>query len=163
MIHRYWVLDHAKNRIVARFNEMRAQRLAERDAELRSLPLYTYQMQFGPLPLSDVQSIQLRSQMQAADHRCQSNIDMDWRACCKQYPEVLDEYYGLVGLRLPDDETVSLIEDGFAGTSAKGKRRIEDGSANVGVSDDDDCRRHRRKEKRRMRPAAPSPPRYDHR
>jgi hypothetical protein len=68
----------------------------------------------GSPPLHPVALHQLQTQIADANAQLKRGIDADWRASVMRYPEVLDYFYGLVELRLPNDRAPSVVEPPFA-------------------------------------------------
>jgi hypothetical protein len=56
----------------------------------------------------------LQTQIAEAHAELKRGIDADWRASVLRYPEVLDYFYSLVELRLPDDHSREVVEPPFA-------------------------------------------------
>lgn len=81
----------------------------------------------------------LQTQIAEAHAELKRGIDADWRASVLRYPEVLDYFYSLVELRLPDDHSREVVEPPFAAAGyadigygvkeqKKKKRRDREGS-----------------------------------
>jgi hypothetical protein len=56
----------------------------------------------------------LQTQIAEAHAELKRGIDCDWRASVLRYPEVLDYFYSLVELRLPDDRSREVVQPPFA-------------------------------------------------
>ena len=57
---------------------------------------------------------QLQAQIADAHAELKRGIDTDWRASVLRYPEVLDYFYSLIEIRLPDDRSPQVAEPPFA-------------------------------------------------
>jgi hypothetical protein len=56
----------------------------------------------------------LQNQITEARMELKRGIDADWRAYVLRYPEVLDYFYSLVQLRIPDPEDPRVVNPAFA-------------------------------------------------
>jgi hypothetical protein len=56
----------------------------------------------------------LQTQIAEAHAELKRGIDADWRASVLRYPEVLDYFYSLIELRLPDDRSREVVQPPFA-------------------------------------------------
>ncbi len=56
----------------------------------------------------------LQSQIQEAHAELKRGIDADWRASVLRYPEILDYFYSLIDIRLPNDRSPKVLEPPFA-------------------------------------------------
>ena len=56
----------------------------------------------------------LQSQIAEAHAELKRGIDADWRASVLRYPEILDYFYSLIDLRLPNDRSPKVTEPPFA-------------------------------------------------
>ncbi|CAK1357495.1 hypothetical protein CB0940_07775 [Cercospora beticola] len=160
-----WVLDHARNQIITTFNEMRAMRVEAHRNYLQTLPFYTlYHRYNGAPPLAPAQLQLIHSQINAAHHTLQQGVDQDWRTSCMQYPQVLDYYFNLVNVRLPNDNDPMIADPRF-GAPKDPPRRVKERRESVEYREAP-VKEHRKKERRRSRtgntpPPVPMPDRYD--
>lgn len=84
-------------------------------AYLASLPNYDIYMRYSSRPpIHPMYVAQLQSQIADAQTDLKRGIDADWRASVLRYPEILDYFYSLVDLRLPDDRSQQVVEPPFA-------------------------------------------------
>jgi hypothetical protein len=56
----------------------------------------------------------LQAQIQEAHAELKRGIDADWRASVLRYPAVLDYFYSLIELRLPNDRSQEVVQPPFA-------------------------------------------------
>lgn len=123
---------------------------------LQTLPYYTlYHRYNGHPPLQPAQLQLVHSQIQQANQILQQGVDQDWRTSCLQYPTVLDYYFNLAGIVLPDERDPA-IQDPRFGPPPKsgGQRRVKERRDSVDVA----AREHRKKDRRRSRGRTPPPP-----
>ncbi|KAF2757809.1 hypothetical protein EJ05DRAFT_424993, partial [Pseudovirgaria hyperparasitica] len=100
---RSWVIDHAREAVLIRHQQMTKVRNTAHTTYLSSLPYYSIYMQYsGNPPLHPVAVQQLQHQIREAHAELKRGIDADWRASIQRYPEVLDYFFSLVELRLPN-------------------------------------------------------------
>lgn len=165
-MNREWVLDHARNQIMATFHQLRAIRVEAHHNYLRTLPYYTlYHKYNGSPPLQPAQLQLIHSQIQYANQSLQQGVDQDWRTSCLRYPEVLDYYFRLVDVRFPSDRDASTRDPRFGGPPRpEAPRKIRDRRGS-GDMRDLQVKEHRKRERRRSRgggtpPAAPMPYRH---
>ena len=111
-----WVLNHARNQIIATFHQLRAIRVETHHQYLQTLPYYTLYTRYNgqpPLQPADLQLV--RAQIHQATQLLQAGVDQDWRASCLRYPEVLDYYFGLVQIDFPGDADPTIVDPRFGG------------------------------------------------
>jgi len=112
---RDWVINHARQHILNAFERLTSNRKGMHAAYLASLPNYEIYMRYsGHPPIHPMYLSQLQTQIAEANAELKRGIDADWRASVLRYPEVLDYFYGLVDLRLPDDRSREVVEPPFA-------------------------------------------------
>lgn len=103
--HRDWVIRHAREHVLHRFEHLTATRKVAHATYLSSLPYYQIYMQYsGHPPLHPVALAQLQAQISEAHAELKRGIDADWRASVLRYPEVLDYFFSLVEVRLEVSE-----------------------------------------------------------
>ncbi|KAI9690086.1 MAG: hypothetical protein M1820_010025 [Bogoriella megaspora] len=124
---RDWVLNHARQQILRSFNAVTAHRKAAHKQYLASLPYYGLYVQYsGNPPLHPRQLHSLKTQIIEAEQIFKRGIDSDWRASVLKYPEVLDYYYSLVEIRLPNERSSSVLQPQIGeNRSGKDKGRIK--------------------------------------
>lgn len=94
-------------------------------SDLQTIPCFTlYQKYRGNPPLQPAQLNLLHSQIGQAQAIFQAGLDEDWRRSCLRYPEVLDYYFSLVDISLPDRDDPRVLEPRF-GAPTQGPRRIK--------------------------------------
>lgn len=112
---RDWVINHARQHILNAFERLTSNRKGMHAAYLASLPNYEIYMRYsGHPPIHPMYLSQLQTQIAEANAELKRGIDADWRASVLRYPVVLDYFYGLVDLRLPDDRSREVVEPPFA-------------------------------------------------
>ncbi|KAL1801608.1 hypothetical protein ACET3X_001950 [Alternaria dauci] len=112
---RDWVINHARQHILNAFERLTSIRKQAHSAYLASLPNYEIYMRYsGHPPLHPMYISTLQTQIGEAHAELKRGIDADWRASVLRYPEVLDYFYSLVDLRLPDDRSREVVEPPFA-------------------------------------------------
>lgn len=122
---RQWVINHARNQIINTFEQLKAARKQAHYAYLQTIPCFTlYQKYRGNPPLQPAQLHLLHSQIGQAQAIFQAGVDEDWRRSCLRYPEVLDYYFSLVDIGMPNDSDGVVQEPRF-GAPLKGPRRIK--------------------------------------
>ncbi|EOA91999.1 hypothetical protein ACJQWK_03609 [Exserohilum turcicum] len=136
---RDWVINHARRHILNAFERLTSTRKQAHMTYLSSLPHYEIYMRYsGHPPLHPMYIATLQQQISEAHADLKRGIDADWRASVLRYPEVLDYFYSLVDLRLPDDNSRQVVEPPFAAAGytdvgygvkeKKKKRRDREGS-----------------------------------
>jgi hypothetical protein len=68
----------------------------------------------GHPPIPQPYIVQLQNQIAEAHRELKRGIDADWRASVLRYPVVLDYFYSLVQLRIPDPEDPRVVNPAFA-------------------------------------------------
>ncbi|KAF1944809.1 hypothetical protein EJ02DRAFT_420115 [Clathrospora elynae] len=112
---RDWVINHARQHILNAFERLTSTRKLAHSAYLASLPNYEVYMRYsGHPPIHPMYVAQLQTQIAEAHAELKRGIDADWRASVLRYPEVLDYFYSLIELRLPDDRSPQVVQPPFA-------------------------------------------------
>jgi hypothetical protein len=112
---RDWVINHARGHILKAFESLTSVRKQAHSAYLASLPNYDIYMRYsGRPPISPIYIASLQSQIAEAHAELKRGIDADWRASVLRYPVVLDYFYSLIELRLPNDRSQEVIQPPFA-------------------------------------------------
>lgn len=155
-----WVLNHARNQIIHTFQQLKAARYQAHVAYLQTIPCYTlYQTYNGRPPLLPAQIAVLHGQINQANQIFKQGIDDDWRRSCLQYPEVLDYFFSLVELSLPDERDVAVMQPRFGGTPVKEPKRVTQRRSSTDESSVKTKKKDREKDRRRdsgrTPPAAP--------
>ena len=156
--HRDWVLNHAREQVLLTFNQLKTARYEAHLAYLQTLPCYAlYQKFHGNPPLQAQQFYTLQTQINHAQGIYKAGVDEDWRRSCLRYPEVLDYYFSLVEVSLPDDKDSVMREPRF-GAALKETRRIKARRGSRGSGDFSNGHRkngRRRTSRGRTPPQAP--------
>lgn len=93
--YRTWVRGHAQDYILQYFSVLTSQRRDRHRQHLQQIHDHAARIYHAqPHPY----------ELHAADVELKRGIDADWRTSVQKYPEVLEYFYGLVDLNLPDDE-----------------------------------------------------------
>jgi hypothetical protein len=109
------VINHARQHILNAFERLTGTRKQAHAAYLASLPNYEVFMRYsGHPPIHPMYVATLQTQIAEAHADLKRGIDCDWRASVLRYPEVLDYFYSLVELRLPDDRSREVVQPPFA-------------------------------------------------
>ncbi|KAJ4295123.1 hypothetical protein N0V90_007133 [Kalmusia sp. IMI 367209] len=112
---RDWVISHARQHILNQFERLTSTRKAQHSAYLATLPNYSIYMQYsGHPPIHPMYVENLQRQIAEAHAELKRGIDADWRASVLRYPDVLDYFYGLVQLKLPNETSPRVVEPPFA-------------------------------------------------
>ncbi|KAF2229926.1 hypothetical protein EV356DRAFT_454888 [Viridothelium virens] len=128
---REWVIAHARAQILQSFNTVTSHRKIAHKKYLASLPFYDLYVQYaGHPPLHPRQLQALKTQIHEAELHFKRGIDADWKDSVVKYPEVLNYYYSLVEIRLPNDRSSSVLEPQLG--IGKDRRRIRERRPGVG-------------------------------
>jgi len=68
----------------------------------------------GHPPIHPSSVSKLQSQIAEAHAELKQGINADWRASVLRYPTVLDYFYSLVEMRLPEDDDPAVVNPPFA-------------------------------------------------
>lgn len=137
------MINNARQHILNAFERLTSTRKQAHSSYLASLPHYEVYMRYsGHPPIHPMYVATLQTQIAEAHAELKRGIDADWRASVLRYPEVLDYFYSLVDLRLPDDHSREVVEPPFAAAGytdigygvkeKKKKRRDRDSSVSHG-------------------------------
>jgi hypothetical protein len=113
---RSWVRAHAQDYILEYFRLLTERRKASHAQHLERIHNHAYfYAQQPPHP----------NELAAAQAGLKRGIDEDWRASVQRYPEVLEYFYSLVELTLPDDNEPAVKDPPLSALSGprKGPRR----------------------------------------
>jgi len=101
-----WVTNESVKHVTSMFETYRMHRLVGCRATARSLPYFNiYSQHHGNPPPSLVppQALaQLRAQLTDLDTQLQAQIDDDWKACARMYPQVLDYFFTQINVSTPN-------------------------------------------------------------
>jgi hypothetical protein len=89
-----WVRAHAQDYILEYFRLLTERRKTAHTAHLDRITAHAYHYYHGPPHPNEIA---------AAQAQLKRGIDEDWQASVQRYPEVLEYFYSLVELTLPDD------------------------------------------------------------
>ncbi|KAL2016260.1 hypothetical protein VTK56DRAFT_4004 [Thermocarpiscus australiensis] len=114
---RSWVRAHAQDYILEYFRLLTERRKQAHAAHLDRLSAQSYHY-YGRPPHPD--------QIAHAQAALKRGIDEDWQASVQRYPEVLEYFYSLVELTLPDDNEPAVKDPPLSalGGSRKAGRRL---------------------------------------
>lgn len=96
----------------------------------------------------------LQSQIAEAHTELKRGIDADWRASVLRYPVVLDYFYSLIELRLPNDRSQEVVQPPFAAAG------YADRGYDRGYIDASHVSMEKRRKKRRDRDGSAGPDRH---
>jgi hypothetical protein len=90
----------------------------------------------GRPPIPHIYVTTLQSQIAEAHAELKRGIDVDWRASVLRYPAVLDYFYSLIEVRLPNDRSQEVVQPPFAaaGYTDRGYERGYIDAASVSAS-----------------------------
>ncbi|KAJ4300490.1 hypothetical protein N0V88_003165 [Collariella sp. IMI 366227] len=114
---RSWVRAHAQDYILEYFRLLTERRKAAHADHLERLQQHAYHYyRAQPHP----------NELAAAQQQLKRGIDEDWRSSVQRYPEVLEYFYSLVELTLPDDNEPAVKDPPLSALSGprKGPRRV---------------------------------------
>ncbi|KAF2130432.1 hypothetical protein P153DRAFT_395845 [Dothidotthia symphoricarpi CBS 119687] len=112
---RNWVINNARQHILAAFERLNGIRKHAHAAYLASLPNYDVYMRYsGHPPIHPMYVAQLQTQITEAQAELKRGSDADWRTSVLRYPEILDYFYSLVELKLPDPRSPRVVQPPFA-------------------------------------------------
>jgi hypothetical protein len=146
---RAWVTTRARAYILQCFNGLVAARHQAHDIEVNTIHQNAayYRLRPDPRILAEL------------DATLQHDIDDDWRQSVRRYPEVLDYFYGLVDLNLPDDRSEAVRNPPLEARRKKSRRQsIAVGQEPVGVMPGGQLRLERQMSSRRRHSAIQMPP-----
>lgn len=114
---RSWVRAHAQDYILEYFRLLTERRKATHAQHLDRISAHAYHYYHAPPHPNEIQ---------AAQAALKRGIDEDWQASVQRYPEVLEYFYSLVELTLPDDNEAAVKDpplSALQGSSRKAARR----------------------------------------
>ena len=145
---RDWVLDHARNEVLAIFQELKNDRRNQHLAYLQTIPCFSlYQKFHGSPPVHPLQLQRLQQQISQAQDIYKSGVDQDWQRSCMKYPDVLDHFFALVEIDFPGDGDSSIQDPRFGGAGKGTRKTIKARRSSRGSTDVSNG--HRKKGRRR--------------
>ncbi|AEO55455.1 hypothetical protein MYCTH_2086739 [Thermothelomyces thermophilus ATCC 42464] len=124
---RSWVRAHAQDYILQYFQLLTERRKAAHAQHLERLSAHSYHYYHAPPHPNEIS---------AAQAQLKRGIDEDWQASVQRYPEVLEYFFSLVELTLPDDNEQAVKDPPLSALSGprKGARRVGGGGATTVAS-----------------------------
>lgn len=89
-----WVRSHARDYILSYFELLKDRRMQAHEQHMERVTAQAYHFYHAPPHPTDVT---------AAQATLKRGIDEDWQSSVQRYPEVLEYYFSLVELMLPND------------------------------------------------------------
>ncbi|KAK6827857.1 hypothetical protein PG990_009495 [Apiospora arundinis] len=134
---RAWVRGHAQDYILEFFRQLTERRKAAHANHLERLTAHAYHYYHSPPHPNEI------AQAQAALKR---GIDEDWQSSVQRYPEVLEYFYGLVDLNVPQDDDPAVsnppLGPSAAGTRKPNRRSVQGALANESFEREPRSSRH---------------------
>lgn len=117
-----WVRAHAQDYILEYFRLLTERRKTAHTAHLERISAHAYHYYHAPPHPNEIA---------AAQAQLKRGIDEDWQASVQRYPEVLEYFYSLVELTLPDDDEPAVKDPPLSALSGSRKagRRGSGGAA----------------------------------
>ncbi|KAK0718190.1 hypothetical protein B0T26DRAFT_645613 [Lasiosphaeria miniovina] len=114
---RSWVRAHAQDYILEYFRLLTERRKTAHSAHLERITAHAYHYYHSPPHPNEIS---------AAQALLKRGIDEDWQASVQRYPEVLEYFYSLVELTLPDDNEPAVRDPPLSALngSRKAGRRV---------------------------------------
>ncbi|KAK5653882.1 hypothetical protein OQA88_7807 [Cercophora sp. LCS_1] len=121
---RSWVRAHAQDYILEYFRLLTERRKTAHTAHLDRITAHAYHYYHAPPHPNEIA---------AAQAQLKRGIDEDWQASVQRYPEVLEYFYSLVELTLPDDNEPAVKDPPLSALSGSRKagRRANGGPGTV--------------------------------
>ncbi|KAG9247678.1 hypothetical protein BJ878DRAFT_153506 [Calycina marina] len=124
---RSWVRAHAQDYILSFFSTLSTRRRHQHAQQIQAINAHAYtHYRLHPHP----------NELIAADAELKRGIDEDWKTAVQLYPEVLEYYYGLVDLSLPEDSEVGVRDPPLSALAGDGlgKSRRRRSTGRVGTT-----------------------------
>lgn len=124
-LYRSWVRAHAQDYILEYFRLLTERRKAAHAAHLDRINRHAFHYFHAPPHPNEIV---------AAQAQLKRGIDEDWQASVQRYPEVLEYFYSLVELTLPDDNEPAVKDpplSALSGSRKAGRRGGGGGSATI--------------------------------
>ncbi|KAK0714594.1 hypothetical protein B0H67DRAFT_644440 [Lasiosphaeris hirsuta] len=125
---RSWVRAHAQDYILEYFRLLTERRKTAHTAHLDRITAHAYHYYHAPPHPNEIS---------AAQAQLKRGIDEDWQASVQRYPEVLEYFYSLVELTLPDDNEAAVKDpplSALSGSRKAGRRGGGSGTVASGPS-----------------------------
>ncbi|KAK4666867.1 hypothetical protein QC763_304050 [Podospora pseudopauciseta] len=125
---RSWVRAHAQDYILEYFRLLTERRKATHAQHLERITAHAYHYYHAPPHPNEIA---------AAQQALKRGIDEDWQASVQRYPEVLEYFYSLVELTLPDDNEPAVKDpplSALQGSRKAARRNTGPGTAVSGPS-----------------------------
>jgi hypothetical protein len=114
---RGWVRGHAQDYILAYYDVLTTRRKEAHNQHINALTShYARVYHTHPHP----------AELARADTALKRGIDEDWRASVQRYPEVLEYFYSLVEMTLPDDNDAAVRDPPLSALSGARKARVRE-------------------------------------
>ena len=97
------MINHARQHILAKFSKLSEERKAAHFRHISSLSGDSVDIQPSECPPNN--ESQLEAQIHEANLQLKRGIDADWKTSLLMYPEVLDYFYSLVEIRVPQEDS----------------------------------------------------------
>ncbi|KAJ9137334.1 Serine/threonine protein phosphatase [Pleurostoma richardsiae] len=120
---RTWVRAHAQDYILEYFRLLTERRKQAHAAHLDRITAHAYHYYHAPPHPNEIA---------AAQAALKRGIDEDWQASVQRYPEVLEYFYSLVELTLPDDNESAVRDPPLSALNGSRKATRRAGAATVG-------------------------------
>jgi hypothetical protein len=111
--HRVWVRGHAQDYILEYFRLLTDRRKQEHMQHLDRITAHAYHYYHAPPHPNEIAAAQVA---------LKRGIDEDWQASVQRYPEVLEYFFSLVELTLPDDSEAAVRDPPLSAMS--GSRKV---------------------------------------
>ncbi|KAK1829193.1 hypothetical protein QBC39DRAFT_263690 [Podospora conica] len=125
---RSWVRAHAQDYILEYFRLLTERRKTAHTAHLDRITAHAYHYYNAPPHPNEIA---------AAQAQLKRGIDEDWQASVQRYPEVLEYFYSLVELTLPDDNEAAVKDPPLSalnGSRKASRRQVGPGTVASGPS-----------------------------
>ncbi|KAK0750967.1 hypothetical protein B0T18DRAFT_435496 [Schizothecium vesticola] len=125
---RSWVRAHAQDYILEYFRLLTERRKTAHTAHLDRITAHAYHYYHAPPHPNEIA---------AAQAQLKRGIDEDWQASVQRYPEVLEYFYSLVELTLPDDNEAAVKDPPLSalnGSRKASRRQVGPGTVASGPS-----------------------------
>ncbi|KAK3324206.1 hypothetical protein B0T19DRAFT_402455 [Cercophora scortea] len=110
---RSWVRAHAQDYILEYFRLLTERRKTAHAAHLEHITAHAYRYYHAPPHPNEIS---------AAQAQLKRGIDEDWQASVQRYPEVLEYFYSLVELTLPDDNEPAVKDPPLSALNGGGRK-----------------------------------------
>lgn len=111
---RAWVRGHAQDYILAYYEVLTTRRKEAHMAHINGLTNYYARVYHSHPPSAE---------LARAQSELKRGIDTDWRASVQRYPEVLEYFYSLVDMTLPNDDEAAVRDPPLSALSGARKHK----------------------------------------